>query len=530
MIRKLTKPILVIGPLLLLILLYWPALTGTPIWDDTAFWFDDPVMGPSMSYGTIWQNFAWPLSVSIQKVLLSLLERHYLSYHLLNLGLHLFNSFLVYRLGLFLKLRYPILLFFAFLLHPAAVITTAWMIQLKTLLCFSFALGALLAFLKGEEDRRWTLFSWLLFVASIASKSASIPLSLIILGISWHKHRWRRLHLVLPFFLLAGWGTGRVLSSSITAEGTEKAAKMTKLKVAPSDDVFKESVSESEVIISEPEVIAKPEVITKPEVIARPEEMPKSETVQANSEVHEIPAKDLGDKAIPDPELSHSNAQSSSSFSLNIDVELVAQTLNYYFWQVLLPIHNQPVKGPNYQRAHAMEVIHILFLILLIITLWGTMELGLLISAHILLLPFLGLLPAPFMNVTWVSDQHLYLALPALLGFWLLLIDRFMDPRILVMPVALITLFSWRTQVATSYYRNNITFYEASLVYNPINIPIAYNISIVWLSSGQLERAREKLEFIYEFGKEDPLVRENIYYPLIVDLYSKLQDISEDKK
>jgi hypothetical protein len=208
---------------------------------------------------------------------------------------------------------------------------------------------------------------------------------------------------------------------------------------------------------------------------------------------------------------------------LSFNPGLVVQTLTYYFWQVLIPKDNQPVKGLNYEFAGAVEVVHLLFLLLLGIIFWGRAELALLAAGHVLLVPFLGFLPAPYMNVAWVSDQHLYLALPPLLAFWLALLGRVTDRRLLAVPFVALALFAYKTYEAAAYYEDNTAFYEASLAYNSLNLPIAYNLAIIRVTEGQLDRAYEDLSYLYELGKEEPLFRKNLYFPLIVDLYLNLE-------
>jgi 4-amino-4-deoxy-L-arabinose transferase-like glycosyltransferase len=171
------KSLFFIGAFFLALALYWPSINGTPIWDDQSFWFNDPVMSPDFSYLTIWKNFAWPFSVSFQKFTLSLFGKKYFAYHLINIILHFLNALLVYKLGRLLRIKYPKFLFTLFLLHPSAVITTAWMVQVKTLLCFFFGLLALLCYFKIKRQNKFALASYLCFGLSILSKSASLSFS-----------------------------------------------------------------------------------------------------------------------------------------------------------------------------------------------------------------------------------------------------------------------------------------------------------------------------------------------------------------
>jgi hypothetical protein len=86
------KSLYFIGAFFLALALYWPSINGTPIWDDQSFWFNDQVMYPDFPYLTIWKNFAWPFSVSFQKFTLSLFDKKYFVYHLINIILHFLQA------------------------------------------------------------------------------------------------------------------------------------------------------------------------------------------------------------------------------------------------------------------------------------------------------------------------------------------------------------------------------------------------------------------------------------------------------
>lgn len=529
---RILKPAIFVLSFFVALALYWPAMNGSPIWDDFSFWFTDPVMKKDMSYLTIWLNYAWPFSVSVQKLAYNLWDKEYLYYHLLSFCIHFANSLLVYKLGRLFRFKHPIIFFLLFLLHPVAVITTAWMIQIKTLLCMFFGLASLLAFMKGNKNIRWMIFSWFLFLLSITSKSASLTLPLIFLVISFRSYRFQKLHYLIPFFVLALLSTYKVLKSPVTQAGAEKAAKVTKIKEEPVVAVSKA-----------PEVKVAPKVEVKPvpvpqvkpvpvEKVKKPEKpkkvkAPKPEKAKKVEEpkvVDTKPAPVEGKRLVRPKKPVINNTEMKSDFKyIGLDLNLITQTLHYYFWQVFLPNNNHPVKGLNHTTAGAEEYVHLLFLILLVVTLWKDSALIYLAASHFLLLPFLGIIPAPFMNITWVSDQHLYLVLPSMLAFWVRLVDKINWKYSYVLPAVFVVFFSYKTLKATPIYKTQFTFYEESLKYNPYNVPIAYNLAFARLLSGDIEKAYYVVSDAYNRSLHEPLMRKNLYYPHLLQLYIQLK-------
>jgi len=476
------KPLIFIFSYLLAVALYWPSLNGAPAWDDFPYWFSDPVMKPTMPYLEILKNFAWPFSVSFQKLLYGFFNDNYFAYHSLSLIIHGLNAFLVYKLARLIRVKYPFLFFFLFLVHPACVISTAWMIQIKTLLCFFFALSSCLAFIKGNKDLRWMTLSWILFLLSVTSKSASLSMPLIFLVVSFKSYRLKKLHLLIPFFLISAWGTYKVVVSPITIEGSGNASKVIDVK----------------------------EATPTPPPLEIPEKMPS-----------EIPMSPSSDEV-------HQDIPSAISF-VRFDVGFIAKTLHYYFWQSLVPIRNEPVKGLNTEKAGVQEYGHLIFLLIVIIACWKDSALLYLAAGHFLLLPFLGIIPAPYMIITWVSDQHLYLALPGLLAFWMRLLDKIKWQHSYLLPSLLAVFFTYKTSVTTPFYKDQLSFYKASLKYNPENVAITYNLAFAYVMKGDWVAAQDVLHNLIQLAKVEPRIKESQFYANIVKLYIDLQPENENE-
>lgn len=370
------------------------------------------------------------------------------------------------------------------------------------------------------------IFSWVLFLLSITSKSASLTLPLIFLVISLRSYRFQKLHYLIPFFVLAGLSTYKVLKSPVTQAGAEKAARVTKIKDVPVEtsapvvkEVPKAVKSKPEVKIpaakATPKKIKKPKKIETPKVESKPAPEPEP-VVEKKLDRPETPA------------INNTEIKPSFKF-IGLNFTLIAQTLHYYFWQTFLPTNNHPVKGLNPHSAGLEEAVHILFLILLVAILWKDSALIYLAASHFLLLPFLGIIPAPFMNITWVSDQHLYLVLPAMIAFWVRLLDKINWKYVSVIPSVFVLFFSYKTLKATPIYKNQFTFYQSSLDYNPSNVPIAYNLAFARLLSGNIEEAYYVASDAYNRSLSEPMMRKNIYYPHLLNLYLQLKFSMEKK-
>lgn len=530
---KLRKNLIFAAAFLVAFILYWPSMKGTPIWDDFTFWFTDPVMGPELSYLTIWKNFGWPFSVSLQKWLLSVWKNNFIYYHLLNFFIHCANALLVYKLARLLRSKYAVWFFLIFLFHPIAVITTAWMIQIKTLLCFFFGLASILAFVKGNKTIWWMVFSWVLFALSITSKSASLTLPLVLLVVSFKNYRFSKLHLLIPFFILSGWGVYRVLNSSVTIEGSGKASEITEVKIEEPKPEAPKAVTPAPVV--QPKVEA-------PKIEVPKKEEPKKETPKKQKKkkkqkvpkavktetVSPVPAPVVA-PIVTKPEVKPEvkpEMKAEKKFKL-LNIDLLLQTLHYYFWQTLTPVHNEPVKGLNYERAGVEQYVHIFFLIMITVVLWKDPAIIFLATAHFLLLPFLGIKPAPFMNVTWVSDQHLYLVIPAMIAFWLRLVEKLNWKYNSALLGLVLAFFMYKTYKATPVYRNQFTFYETSLAYNPMNVPIAYNLALARLAIGDINSCYNILENVIQLSNTEPLMKRNYFFPYVVELFYKVKPRSE---
>ena len=133
------------------------------------------------------------------------------SYLLLNLLLHLANSFLVFRFIYLISGNKTIVAFFTaiiFGIHPLHVESVAWISERKDVLYAFFFLLSLIQYWHylntGKQQKLWMTF--FLFILSLLSKPAAIVLPLVLLLLDyWHgKPLQGRLFIQkIPFFVMA---------------------------------------------------------------------------------------------------------------------------------------------------------------------------------------------------------------------------------------------------------------------------------------------------------------------------------------
>jgi hypothetical protein len=487
---------------LIAVALYWPSFSGLPVWDDVTSLFFDPVMKPSFPYSDIWKNFTWPLSVTVQKALLGVAGKKYWIYHAINFSVHAFNSWLVYRLLRLLRIgrNMSFVGFLMFLIHPASVITVAWIIQLKTLLCFTFALAALHLFVRGK-NKKYYILSIFFFLLSVLSKSSSLPFPLVLVFFMGHAWKSKRLLLILPFVFISAAGYYRLTHSQVAADAMENASEVT-----------------SKVVIEEPAPTTVPVPEVKPKDDKKPETVTQEKKPQPEPEIKIEPEPEI--KPGPETKMVLKKEEEPKFLAQS---RLMIKTLYYYFWQAFVPVDNAPVKGLNPFPPSYQDYLHLMFLLVLSLSVWRINLLPALIAAHIFLVPYLGIIPAPYMNVTWVSDQHLYLALPCFILFLAGLAERLKTKWTIPVFAVLLVFFGWKTHEASGFYKNNFAFYEASIHSNYNNIPLVYNLSVLYIMDGRKDEARSLMKTIIDVSREEPYLKDNRYYPYLIDLYSRLR-------
>lgn len=471
---KCSNHVFLLISLVICICLYWPSLNGEPIWDDLGLWFYDPAMNPQYTFFDIWKNSSWPFTVSFQKLTFNFWGLNFRNYHVTSLFLHLINSLLLFHLGKNLKWPFYKWIFLLFLFHPTNVITISWMIQVKTLLCFAFAMGSFITFNHALDHKKWYPLAWTLFFLSVCSKSASVALPGVFFIYAFRKQNRKQLLWLIPFFIISIGATYRLITSEVTREALSLELDL-KMRI-------------------------KDKIVLGTEIL---EEDPLSGLEVASYELLEPRIESIFDKPIT-----------------------ALKTMKYYFWKSLVPLNNEPVKTKYVTGMDVTDFLHLLFILSIFVFFRKSNLLIILGASLILMLPLLGIIVAPYMNVTLVSDQHSYLLLPLLLLFWFTLLQKIPFKRSYIFPVLFLPFFLYEVNKTIPYYADDVSFYSASLEADPTNLAMIYNLATTYAMRGEIDKA-------LELGNHIELTQDtyhDVYFKELWRLYNRLARIKARQK
>jgi protein O-mannosyl-transferase len=151
-----------------------------------------------------------PLTTTAWLFLYKFFALNPLPYHLLNVVLHVANTFLVYKLAQKLsgKEVTAIIVSALFALHPMHVESVAWVSELKGVLYSFFYLLAIVFYLQyiNGAARKYFVYALVCFIASLLSKPAAVTLPVLLLIIDWYRGRGINSKTVIekvPYFMLS---------------------------------------------------------------------------------------------------------------------------------------------------------------------------------------------------------------------------------------------------------------------------------------------------------------------------------------
>jgi protein O-mannosyl-transferase len=204
---------------------YWPALHGGWLWDDSEEITWNGVLRDPAGWWKIWVSPAgadyFPLKTTLQWLLWHAGGAHPAVYHLTSMGLHALSGLLFWRLLDKLGVRLAWLGGLLFVVHPLAVESVAWISELKNTLSLPFLLLATLAYLEfdnrepkvagrdGSQAPRPTPSYGLAvfcFALAMLSKTSVVMFPCVIFLYAWSKRgRISREDVAdsLPFFFVA---------------------------------------------------------------------------------------------------------------------------------------------------------------------------------------------------------------------------------------------------------------------------------------------------------------------------------------
>lgn len=179
----------------MILVVYFPALTGKPLWDDVV-WVESATVHRWSGIRDIWleptalsrEGHYWPVvytSFWLEHKLWGLAP---LGYHLVNALLHLANTLLAWRLLAVLAVPGAWAAAAIFAVHPLHVESVAWIIERKDLLSTLFYLCAALAWIRPAGPR--LLAAAALLAAALLSKSMAATFPAALLLWYWWRGQW----------------------------------------------------------------------------------------------------------------------------------------------------------------------------------------------------------------------------------------------------------------------------------------------------------------------------------------------------
>jgi tetratricopeptide (TPR) repeat protein len=202
---------------LAVLLAYFPALRGGLLWDDDAhvtrlqlrslhglwrIWLE---AGATQQYYPLLHTAFW--------VEHRLWGDSVLGYHLANVAEHALAAWILCAVLRHLSFPVPWLAGLLFALHPVCVESVAWISEQKNTLSAVLYLASALLYLRFDQTRRRSLYTWalVLFVLALLTKSvtASLPAALLVV-LWWQRGRlgWTRDVLPLVPWLAVGAASG----------------------------------------------------------------------------------------------------------------------------------------------------------------------------------------------------------------------------------------------------------------------------------------------------------------------------------
>jgi len=211
--------------------IYWPALYGDWLWDDTEYISQNPLMNDPARLWKAWfqpGSFMeyYPIEQTVQWFQWQLWHNDTFGYHLTNVILHIVSGLLLWRLLGKFGLPLAWLGGLIFVCHPVNVESVAWIVELKNTLSlppFLLAMCAWIDYEEGGRSRDYLLALGLFLVAMLCKITMFLFPVAILLYAWWKRGRisWSDLRASVPFFVISlvlievALGAGRSFGQSV---------------------------------------------------------------------------------------------------------------------------------------------------------------------------------------------------------------------------------------------------------------------------------------------------------------------------
>ena len=191
----------------LVLIVYWPALWGGFVWDDQLLVARNPLVTGEAKSGSIWFQMDFPLTVIAFWLQWLAWGGKPFGYHAVSIALHALNAVLLWRLLARLRVPGAWLAGVLFAVHPVCVASVAWISELKNTLSLTFYLASLYCYARDlKPSPKWYALSLLAFVLALLSKTSTVMLPMVLLGMRWWQKQplgFRDLLRLSPFLVLS---------------------------------------------------------------------------------------------------------------------------------------------------------------------------------------------------------------------------------------------------------------------------------------------------------------------------------------
>ena len=198
--NNLSKRFFIFLLILITFSIYLPSLftNGFVNWDDPYHFLEVKSVNAPLSFSSIKQIFSeitiasyHPLTILTFAIERAIFGFNPFVFHFDNFVLHIIVSILIFLIGIRLNFSKEVSFLAAllFAVHPMHVESVVWATERKDVLYGTFYLLAVLQYLKYRENKlsKHLMFSIILGVLSVLSKSMALSLPLILILIDWYK-------------------------------------------------------------------------------------------------------------------------------------------------------------------------------------------------------------------------------------------------------------------------------------------------------------------------------------------------------